>query len=73
RVATFGQVVDRDGRLRVGTSWYWNLQDLTPAERALDMRDQWARSGLVFDLDNDGRDELVVWGRRKLVAGTLAD
>jgi hypothetical protein len=34
RLTTFGQVVDREGRLRLGTSWYWNLQDLSAAERS---------------------------------------
>jgi hypothetical protein len=70
RLTTFGQVVDREGRLRLGTSWYWNLQDLSAAEKELDVRDQWARSPFAFDLDDDGRDELIVWGRRKLVVGT---
>jgi hypothetical protein len=72
RLATFGQVVDRRGRVRLGTGWYWGLQGLTAAEQRLDPRDQWTRTPFAFDLDDDGRDELVVWGRRKLVVGTLA-
>jgi hypothetical protein len=73
RVTSFGQVVDRQGRRRLDTSWYWGLQRLTAEEQALDPREQWSRNPFAFDLDDDGRDELVVWGRRKLVAGTLAD
>lgn len=72
RVATFGQVVDGNGQRRLGVSWYWNLQQLTPEEEALDPADQWTRNPFAFDLDNDGRDELIVWGRYKLVVGTLA-
>jgi hypothetical protein len=72
RVISFGQVVDRSGRVRLGTAWYWGLQELTPEEAALDPLDQWTRTPFAFDLDDDGRDELVVWGRRKLVVGTLA-
>lgn len=72
RVATFGQVVDGHGRRRLGVGWYWDLQQLTPEEEALDVRDQWARNPFAFDLDDDGRDELVVWGRYKLVVGTRA-
>jgi hypothetical protein len=72
RVAGFGQVVDRQGRRRLDTSWYWGLQELTPAEERLDPREQWSRNPFAFDLDDDGRDELVVWGRRKLIVGTLA-
>jgi hypothetical protein len=72
RVTTFGQVVNRQGGRRLDTSWYWDLQTLTAAEQDLDAREQWSRNPFAFDLDNDGRDELVVWGRYKLVVGTLA-
>jgi hypothetical protein len=73
RLATFGQVVDKYGRLRLAVDWYWNLQTLTLEEKALrDPGEKWTRSPFAFDLNNDGRDELVVWGRRKLVVGTLA-
>jgi hypothetical protein len=72
RVTTFGQVVDGRGRRRLTVDWYWGLQELTPEEEALDPRERWSRNPFAFDLDGDGRDELVVWGRRKLVAGTLA-
>ena len=70
RVTAFGQVTDRAGRRRLDTSWYWGLQRLTPEEQALGVDDQWGSRPVAFDLDNDGRDELVVWGRRKLVVGT---
>ena len=71
RVAGFGQVVDGKGQRRLDTSWYWGLQQLEPEEEALDPREQWSRNPFAFDLDDDGRDELVVWGRRNLVVGTL--
>lgn len=71
-MTTFGQVVDAAGQRRLGVSWYWNLHKLTPAEQKLDVRDQWARNPFAFDLDADGRDELIVWGRYKLVVGTRA-
>ena len=70
RMAAFGQVVDREGRRRLTVGWYWGLQRLTAAEEELDPREQWSRNPFAFDLDDDGRDELVVWGRRKLVVGT---
>jgi hypothetical protein len=70
RLMNFGQVVDDAGRRRLTTGWYWGLQDLTPAEQKLDPREKWASNPFAFDLDNDGRDELIVWGRRKLVVGT---
>jgi hypothetical protein len=70
RLTAFGQVVDQEGRLRLSTAWYWNRQALIAAERDLGVADQWARSPFAFDLNNDGRDELIVWGRRKLIVGT---
>lgn len=73
RLASFGQVIDERGRRRLDTSWYWNLQRLTAAEKRLPIRERWARNPFAFDFDNDGRDELVVWGRHKLIVGTRAD
>lgn len=73
RMTTFGQVVDGNGNYRLTTAWYWNLGRLTALEKLLDVRDQWARSPFAFDLDNDGRDELIVWGRHALVVGTRLD
>jgi hypothetical protein len=69
-VAGFGQVIDGQGRRRLTVDWYWGLQQLTPEEEALDPREQWSRNPFAFDLKGDGRDELVVWGRYKLVTGT---
>ena len=69
-VAWFGQVLDRDGRVRLGTGWYWHLQHLTSEERELSAYDQWTNAPVVFDLDADGRDEMITWGRRLIVIGT---
>lgn len=69
-LTSFGQVVDRNGRLRLGASWYWNLQQLTQRERGLPTDDLWASRPFAFDFTNDGRDELVVWGRHKIIVGT---
>jgi hypothetical protein len=72
-VTWYGQVIDRFGRLRLDTSWYWNLQALSAAEASLPPGDQWAEAPLIVDLDGDGRDEIVTWGRRLLVIGTRAE
>lgn len=68
-VTAFGQVVDGQGRLRLGTGWYWDLQPLSEAERALSPYAQWSSAPLVLDLDRDGLDEIVTWGRRLMVIG----
>lgn len=73
RLASFGQVVDAAGKRRLTVDWYWHLQELTAdEEEVIDPGTKWTRTPFAFDLDNDGRDELVVWGRRKLVVGTRA-
>ena len=52
----------------------WAVRVLNAARvKLLDVRDQWARSPFAFDLDNDGRDELVVWGRHALIVGSRLD
>ena len=67
---TFGQVVSGTGRRRLTTDWYWDLQNLSAAEEALEPQDKWTRSPFAFDMNNDGRDELIVWGRYRLIVGT---
>ena len=71
RVAGFGQVVDKQGQRRLDTTWYGGLQDLTLEEQSLVPPEQWSRNPFAFDLDGDGRDELIVWGRHRLVVGSL--
>ena len=39
------------------------------AERLLPPTDKWAVVPLVFDLDADGDDEIVTWGRKLIVIG----
>lgn len=70
-VAWFGQVIDGEGRVRLDTSWYWGLQSLAPEERELSAYDQWTNAPVVVDLDGDGRDEMITWGRRLIVVGSL--
>lgn len=71
RLAAYGRVVAIDGRIRLDADWYWNLQGLTEAEQqAIHAGDQWTFTPLAVDLDRDGRDELIVWGRRLLVVGS---
>lgn len=69
RVTRYGQVMNDRGELRLDRFWYWDLQPLTPAEKDLPPTDLWAVTPLVVDLDRNGRDEIVTWGRRLIVVG----
>lgn len=69
-VTWFGQVVDASGRLRLDTSWYWNRQRLTRKERRMSPYDQWTSAPVIVDLNGDGRDEMITWGRRAIVIGS---
>ena len=71
-VMWFGQVVDGSGRLRLDTGWYWNLQPLRGKDRRLSPFEQWTSAPVVLDLDGDGRDELITWGRYAIVVGARA-
>ena len=55
------------GQLRLDTGWYWNQQPKPKAK--LPVYDQWAYAPLVFDVDDDGVNEMVVWGRDRLIIG----
>jgi hypothetical protein len=74
-VASFGTVLDRRGRARLGRSWYWNLK----GNRTKETRrgpypasyDRWQAFPLVFDVDRDGRDEIVQWSQSLIVVGKV--
>lgn len=68
-VAWFGQVIDRVGRLRLSTAWYWSRQSLGAGERSLSPFDVWTSAPVIVDLDGDGRDEMITWGRHAMVIG----
>ena len=69
RVAAFGYLIGDSGSIRLGTGWYWDQQQLTSDEQALIEEEKWTFNPLVFDLNRNGRDEIIVWGRHALVIG----
>jgi hypothetical protein len=69
RIAAFGRVIAGNGQIRLGTDWYWDQQRLTASERQLLPEEQWSFTPLVFDMDRDGRDEIITWGRHNFVVG----
>ena len=68
---SLGRVIDRNGTLRLGTDWYWNLKSSKAPSGSLPLSswDSWPPYPLALDLDGDGRDELVTWGRSLIVVG----
>ena len=69
RIGAYGRVIAADGSIRLGTDWYWNQQQLSPSEQGLGAEEQWTFSPLIFDMDRDGREEIITWGRHMLVVG----
>lgn len=66
----FGRVLDRSGKIRLGTGWYWNLKgSKVKAIKPPTGFDTWSPYPLVMDLDRDGRDEIVNWGQSLIVIG----
>ena len=66
----YGRVLDRSGKIRLSTGWYWNLQgSKVKAIKPPTAFDSWTPYPLVMDLDRDGRDEIVTWGQSLIVIG----
>ncbi len=64
-----GYVIGLLGEIRLDTSWYWNIDSFVGEEAKLHDNDKWATEPIAYDIDNDGKDELIVWGLRWLVVG----
>ncbi len=69
-VTSFGQVIDAEGRVRLDTGWYWGRDGGSDDEASQPYR-RWTSAPVVVDLDGDGRDEIVTWGRESIVVGSL--
>ena len=68
---SLGRVIDRNGKLRLGTDWYWNLKGskapsrsptLAPGTAGRPTRWHWTWTATA-------RDELVTWGQSLIVIG----
>ena len=46
------------------------LQKLAADEQHLSSYNQWTNEPVVVDLNGDGRDEMITWGRRLIVVGS---
>jgi hypothetical protein len=69
-VAMFGEVFDDQGSLLLSKGWYWNLKGTKVKEKITgSVYDKWAAYPLLFDMDNDGKNEMVTWGQSLIVEG----
>lgn len=69
-VAMFGEFFDGQGNQLLSRGWYWNLKGTKVKEvSSTNNYDKWVAFPLLFDVDSDGKDELVTWGQSLIVVG----
>ena len=69
-VAIFGEVFNGKGDKILSKDWYWNLKGKKVAEKKTNnVYDRWVSYPVLFDVDHDGRQELVTWGQSLIVVG----
>ena len=69
-LAMFGEVFTGTGRQLLSRAWYWNLHGTKIKERRTsNIYDSWAAFPVLFDVDHDGREEIVTWGQSLIVVG----
>jgi hypothetical protein len=69
-VGMFGEVFNGKGDLLLSKDWYWNLKGTNVTEKpSTNVYDKWVAYPLLFDMDNDGEEELVTWGQSLIVEG----
>jgi hypothetical protein len=68
----FGRVYDRNGRLRLGTGWFWGLKGTKVREVSAGYYEHWAPFPIVMDVNRDGRDDIVTWSQSLIVVGQSA-
>jgi hypothetical protein len=71
RVAQYGMVYDSTGGRRLDTDWLDRVDAGQGISRGIKLVNRWAFNPLVFDLDGDGRDEVVIPGRKSLVVADV--
>jgi hypothetical protein len=69
-VGVFGEVFNGAGESLMSKGWYWNLKGTNVNEKSTTNNyDKWVAYPLLFDMDNDGEDEMVTWGQSLIVEG----
>ncbi|WP_191058619.1 hypothetical protein [Geminicoccus harenae] len=69
-VAMFGEVFNGSGKPILTKGWYWNLKGNKVKEKSTsNVYDRWVAFPILFDVDNDKREEIVTWGQSLIVVG----
>jgi hypothetical protein len=69
-VAIFGEVFNGSGTKILSKDWYWNLKGSKVKEKKTsNVYDRWASYPVLFDVDSDGKQELVTWGQSLIAVG----
>jgi hypothetical protein len=69
-VSMFGAMYNGSGKQILSKDWYWNLKGTkTSAKSSSNIYDKWAPFPFLFDMNDDGRDEMVAWGQTLIVVG----
>ena len=65
----WGFVWNKDGRTILNRDWYFGLKGTKVKLTGTRDYDRWAPFPVLFDVDSDGKDELIVWGQSLIVVG----
>jgi hypothetical protein len=66
----FGTVFSGAGKKLLSSDWYWNLKgSKVKTVSSSNEYDKWVAFPLLFDVDKDGREEIVTWGQSLIVVG----
>ncbi len=69
-LAMFGEVYNGKGTRLLSKDWYWNLKGTKVAQVSTsNIYDKWVAFPMLFDVDSDGKEELVTWGQSLIVVG----
>ncbi|WP_027134601.1 hypothetical protein [Geminicoccus roseus] len=71
-VSMFGEVYNGAGKRILSKNWYWDLKGSKVTEKSTsNIYDRWVAFPLLYDVNNDGKDELVTWSQSLIVVGKL--
>ena len=71
-IGIFGEVFNGKGESLMTKGWYWDLKGTNVTEKSTsNSYDKWVAYPLLYDMDNDGKEEMVTWGQSLIVEGEL--